>query len=145
MKSKIKWTDQKRIVWQTVENYTEQILKGETNSFLKCFHKNYLGWNNFHNNTIKKSDIKKELKNLPKFEIISYSVNPGSIQILNDIAIVHYSYSVKYKDSLKQIKTKTSNHTDILLKDNDSWLIIGDHIGSEDNSNKITINNQSKY
>ena len=145
MKNKIKWTDEKRAVWQTVESYTEQILKGETNSFLKYFHKNYSGWNNFHNYTINKSDIKKELKNLPKIEILSYSICPGSIQILNNTAVVHYSYSVKYKNALGEIKTKNSNHTDILTKDEDDWLIISDHVGNEFYADKINEKNLKDF
>jgi hypothetical protein len=99
--------------------------------FLKYFHKDYSGWNYFSEMSVKKSDVKKELNNLPKIEILSYNIEPVSIQIKNDIAIVHYTYSAKYRDAIGDIKSKNGNYTDILMKEDENWLIIGDHIGDE--------------
>jgi len=125
------WTKTQKDVWKTVENYTAKIMKGEVEGFLKFFHKDYSGWNYLEYDQVKKSDIKKELQNLPKVEVIDYNIDPVSIQIVNDIAIVHYYYSAKYKNPNGEQKSKTGHYTDILMKEEESWLLVGDHVEND--------------
>ena len=95
---------------------------------MECFHKDYLGWNYFENHPISKDDIKNELSNLPSTKIISYNIDPVSIQVKNEVAIVHYNYSAVYINSEGTEKSKSSRYTDILMKDENKWVLIGDHI-----------------
>ena len=50
------------------------------------------------------------------------------IKIIKDIAIVHYSYSVIYKNEDGSEKEKSGLNTDILLKQDEKWMIIADHV-----------------
>jgi ketosteroid isomerase-like protein len=45
------------------------------------------------------------------------------------VAIVHYYYSAAYKNTDGKEKVKKGRNTDILLKQKDKWVLIGDHVG----------------
>ena len=124
---KDEWTLEQIEVWQNVETYTSLILKGNVKEFLKFFDKNYTGWNNYEPMPINKTDIKNELCTFPKREVISYLITPLAITVFNNVAIVHYYYSVVYKNSHKKNKEKLGRNTDILLKQKGKWILIGDH------------------
>ena len=138
------WTTEQSAVWKTVELYTEQILKGKLKEFLDSFHTKYSGMNYFENGEINKSDIEIELEKLPNFKIIAYQLFPISIQIINDLAIVHYNYSAKYRNEDGKEKTKNGRFTDILIKEEESWLIVGDHVESNYNFKKNTNKNYKR-
>lgn len=139
----LKETEKK--VWSTVQNYTKQIMTGDINSFLKFFHKDYLGWNYEEQMPISKTEIKNELLHLPKFTIISYKLSPVSIQIKNRIAIVHYYYTAKIKDKEnKKIISKAARNTDILIEEDNEWVLIGDHVDLIENKTKFTQHSENE-
>ena len=118
-----------REVWDNVKNYTELIMKNDVTNFLVYFHKDYSSWNYHELIPINKNDIKNELENFPQRKISSYNIIPVSINIFNDVAIVHYFYTANYKNTDGQEKEKKRRNTDILLKQKDKWVLIGDFIG----------------
>lgn len=144
-KYNINWTAVEKEIWKQVEKYTKLIINGKTEKFLEYFHKDYLGWNYFENHPINKVDIKKELSNLPSTKIISYKLEPVSIQVKNNIAIVHYNYSAEYINSEGTEKSKLCRYTDILLKDENRWVLIGDHIDKNTITANKNISNKRSY
>ncbi len=123
------WSVEQKDVWQHVKMYTSSIMKGDVEGFLKYFHKNFLGWNYNQLLPVDKATIKDELLHLQKREIASYNITPVAINIFNDVAIVHYYYSVAYKEIDGKKKAKKGRNTDILLKQKVKWVLIGDHVG----------------
>ncbi len=53
---------------------------------------------------------------LPKRDIDNYKIAPVDINIFSEVAVVHYYYSVTYKEKDGNEKTKSGRNTDILLK-----------------------------
>ena len=143
--TKTKWTQVEKEIWEQVEFYTKLIIDGEVNQFLECFHKDYLGWNYFENHPISKDDIKNELSNLPSTKIISYNIDPVSIQVKNDVAIVHYKYSATFINSEGIEKSKSNRYTDILMKDEHKWVLIGDHIDKNIVTGNKNISNKRSF
>jgi ketosteroid isomerase-like protein len=127
--SKREWTEIQREIWKNVETYTNLIMKGDVEGFLDYFHKDYSGWNYCELMPVNKTDVKNELWRLPKRKIVSYNITPVAINIFNDAAIVHYYYSAAYKNTDGKEKAKKGRNTDILLKQKDKWILIGDHVG----------------
>lgn len=115
-------------VWENVKKYTSLIMQNDVKKFLKYFHKDYTGWNYKAFLPVKKTDIKNELLHLPKRKIIEYEIFPLSIQVVNKTAIVHYIYSAKYSDTNGKEKEKNGRNTDILIKQQNKWMIVADHI-----------------
>ena len=128
--SKREWTASQKEVWENVETYTKLIMKGYVDRFLDYFHKDYSSWNINESMPVSKTDIKYELQHLPKREIASYNITPVAINIFNDVAIVHYFYSAVYKNSDDKEKAKHGRNTDLLFKQKNKWILIGDHVGS---------------
>ncbi|MEN8193730.1 MAG: nuclear transport factor 2 family protein [Bacteroidota bacterium] len=118
-----------REVWENVQNYTKLIMKNDVKKFLDYFHNNYSGWNYYDLLPVKKSDVKNELWHLSRREITSYKITPVAINVFKEVAVIHYYYSVVYKDKDGNDKTKSGRNTDVLLKQKNKWLLIADHVG----------------
>jgi len=138
------WSSTQKEVWKNVETYTDLIMKGEVERFLDYFHQKYSGWNNYQPMPANKCDVKNELWHLSMKEIDSYTISPVAINIFNDVAIVHYYYSAASKSLQGRKKRIIGRNTDILLKQKERWVLIGDHVGGlGDRSRKKTPENQS--
>ena len=118
-----------REVWENVETYTELIMKSDVKGFLKYFHNDYSGWNYNDLLPVNINNVKNELSHFPKREILSYNITPVAINVFNNVAIIHYYYSVAFKNSDDNDKTKSGRNTDVLLKQKNKWVLIGDHVG----------------
>jgi hypothetical protein len=70
-------------------------------------------------------------------------VKPVANRIFGDVAIVHYYYSMIYKDAEGKDKTDKGRWTDILLKQGNRWVMIGDHGGSRKWPNLILFRGQT--
>ena len=55
------------------------------------------------------------------------NIEPHVLAVLDDVAIVHYYFYFLMKDFEGKEQTSQSRYTDILLKENDKWLLISDH------------------
>lgn len=115
-------------VWKNVEKYTQRIMKNDFKGFLKYLHNDYLGWNYTSFTPVKKSDIQNELLHLPKRKIIWYNLIPLAINVLNELAVVHYIYSVRYQGKDGVVKEKNGKNMDVLLKQKNNWLVIVDNV-----------------
>lgn len=122
-----KWSNKQKIIWRNVENYTSLIMKGDVKGFLEYFHEDYSGWNYKEALPVSKTDIEKELQHLPKRKILEYKTIPVAINVFNDVAIVHYYYSAVFTNVDGNEKSKIGHNTDILLKQKDKWVLIGDY------------------
>lgn len=118
-------------VWKTVETYTSLIMKGDIEKFLGYYHDDYSGWDYFEALPVNKEDLKNELWQLPKRKTTSYHLIPVAVTVINDMAIVHYYYSIIYINTDGIEKEKQGRNTDILIKQNNKWILIGDHTGSQ--------------
>lgn len=122
-------------VWDTVLAYTELILHGETEEFLKYFHEKYSGWNNLEPAPVDKQSLISELQNNYSIKTVSnYNIIPISIKIHNDLAIVHY-YLNEHAEFNNCYKLK--HYTNILVRSENKWLLIADHFGKQENKAKL--------
>jgi len=123
-----KFTNTQKEVWENVKTYTDLIIKGKTSEFLKYFHNDYSGWTNSETEPIGIEDIAEELDySLPKHKNVFYKIKPAAIKIHYDVAIVHYYFSSFVQSNSKNEEVKARHFTDILMKKNDKWVLIGDH------------------
>ncbi|HEX4858608.1 MAG TPA: nuclear transport factor 2 family protein, partial [Usitatibacteraceae bacterium] len=58
-----------------------------------------------------------------------YDVQPLSIKIHGNVAFVHYYYTQIQRDTAGKDKQTSGRWTDILMKQGDKWLLIGDQGG----------------
>ncbi len=125
--TKQNWNSKQKEIWRNVETYTNLIMTGNVKEFLEYFHKDYSSWNYYKPLPVNKNNIKNELQHLPKREIESYNITPVAIKVFDDVAIVHYYYSAVYVNKDGKEKSKNGCNTDVLLKQKDTWILIGDN------------------
>lgn len=124
------WSAEQKKVWENVEAYSELASKGDVEGFMSYIHPDFSGWYSKAALPDDKSIRQKHATyHLPKTETLYYFLQPLEIKIHGNVAIVHYIYSGHTKDAWGKEKFSQSRWTDILMKQKDKWVIIGDHGG----------------
>jgi len=130
------WSKEQKEVWKNVEAYWELAAKDDIQGFLKYFHDGYSGWNYDSSLPDDKASVRKWAGYyIPRTEVLLYEIKPAAIAVHDKVAIVHYYFSRVYKDTEGKEKTTQGRWTDILTKQGDKWILIGDHGGSKTDNN----------
>ncbi len=125
------WTSEQKEVWAGVEKYWDVSSKGDYNGFMSYFDESYMGWEYSSKVPQNKTNTGKWLDySLKNYKTIVYTLSPLSIWVKGDFAFVHYYYSEldKNNESGKN-ENNSGNWTDILMKKDSKWILIGDHGG----------------
>jgi ketosteroid isomerase-like protein len=122
------WSDAQKDVWTGVEKYWDV---DNAQTFLTYFDDSYVGWSNRSMVPQSKANTAKWIENDMKNSTpVLHTLTPLTIWVKGDFAYVHYSYSQieKNKETGKSV-TSSGIWTDILMKSNGKWVLIGDHGG----------------
>ena len=126
------WTPAQKEVWKNVSDYWAVMAKGDLNGFMEYFHPDYMGWDNESRVPSSKEETKKWLTYAYQgVKIPVYEIDPLVIKIYGDVAFVHYYYSMVKETQDGKKKNESGRWTDILLKQGNKWVLIGDHGGSD--------------
>jgi ketosteroid isomerase-like protein len=124
------WSAAQKEVWKNVEAYNALADAGNVEGFMAYFHNDYLGWNYRSALPMDKASLRKFIEyDFKTSKTILSDIKPVAISIFGNFAYVHYYYSVVYKDAEGKEKSESGRWTDILMKQGDKWVIIGDHGG----------------
>ena len=117
-------------VWKTVLEYTNLIIEGKIEEFLKYIHEDYSGWNNIEPFPADRQSIVNEV-NSATSSIPSgkYKIIPIRLNIHSGLAIVHYYLGRQSKINEINIDSNIAHYTDILIKGTSGWQLIADHFG----------------
>ena len=123
------WSKEQKEVWAGVEKYWE-INNSDPQGYFKYFDDSYLGWSyDYETPGTKENAVKSSKyfssKSKPQFNTIT----PARIWVNGDFAFVHYYYTQVNEDSEGKSNTEKGRWTDILMKKNGTWMIVGDHGG----------------
>jgi ketosteroid isomerase-like protein len=125
------WSSAQKEVWKAESDLWSLMSKGDMNAFFDCFHADYVGWDY---DAVLPSNKEESKKMLSYFTAGSkmpfYEIKPLSIKIYGDMAFAHYYYTMAIEKADGKKKVETGRWTDILMKQNGKWLLIGDHGGS---------------
>lgn len=125
------WSPVQKEVWKNVNDYWALMGKGDVTGFLTYFSDEYLGWDNDDPVPTTKEDTQKWLQfAFQGVKILIYDIKPLGIKVFGDFAFVHYYYSfVRERDGKKE--NEHGRWTDILMKQGNKWVMIGDHGGAD--------------
>lgn len=135
------WSDAQKDVWAGVEKYWQASSSGDAAGFLSYFDDSYMGWSNQSRIPMNKENTSKWVTQDAKTSsTLVYSITPLTIWVKGDFAYVHYTYAELDKDKeTNKTSSAAGTWTDILMKENGKWMMIGDHGGritaSSNNSN----------
>lgn len=123
------WSTQQKEVWSTVEKYWE-INNSDPLADFKYYDDSYLNWGYDNEAPVTKEDAIKSRKYFStktknQFNIIT----PARIWVNGDFAYVHYYFTLVTENSDGKPNTEKGRWTDILMKKNGSWMLVGDHGG----------------
>lgn len=126
------WNSEQKEVWAGVQKYWE-INNSDPTAFLKYFDDSYIGWSNSDEAPQTKEDAKKSFnywtsKRKWQFNILT----PARIWVNDNFAFVHYYFSEVTENSDGKPMESKGRWTDILMKKNGTWMIVGDHGGAND-------------
>jgi len=125
------WSEEQKEVWKNVETYWDLGVKKDLEGFMDYFHDDFIGWSNHKALPNNKASRHKSVSH--SFEtttVLIQDLQPVAIKIYDNVAIVHYYYSEVSKDVEGKENNESGRWTDILMKQGDKWVMIGDHGGS---------------
>lgn len=125
------WTVEQRDVWSVVQSYWAAGVSGDPFSFLSYIDESYVGLAS--ESTVPETKVSTArwiYEDLQKNKMILFVISPLAIWVKGDFAFVHYNY-VQIDQNNKTLSEHLSegNLTDILMKKNGRWLLVGDHGG----------------
>ena len=124
------WSAAQKDVWKNVEAYWALDAAGNTEGFLTYFHADYAGWSITNAMPSSKEAAKKFITHGHKTsKTLVHDLQPVSIKIHGNVAFVHYHYVQIAKNSEGKDKESSGRWTDILMKQGDKWVLIGDNGG----------------
>jgi ketosteroid isomerase-like protein len=125
------WSSEQKEVWKNVETYWGMWASRDLEGFMSYIHNDYSGW--FHGSHLpsgKDASRKWIAHSFSKSKVLVHDIRPLAIKIHGNVAIVHYVYADISQDSEGKEKMEQGRWTDILMKQGDRWVLIGDHGGS---------------
>ena len=126
------WSQPQQAVWKVVQTYSELEAARDLEGYMAYFHDDYLGWYNRAFLPSTKAEVRKVIEHdFRSAKMLLQTVKPVGIKIVGDVAFVHYYYENTIKDSEGKEKLLRGRWTDILKKEGERWLLIGDHGGPE--------------
>jgi len=124
------WSAAQKEVWKNVETYWKLGADKNLEGFLAYFHDDYVGWDQQQPLPSTKAELRKWVEHDFKTnDVVLYEIKPLAIKIHADVAFVDYYYSQIVKGPDGKEKSESGNWTDILMKQGDKWVLIGDHGG----------------
>ena len=128
------WTAEQKDVWAGVEKYWAASASDNPMSFLDYFDDSYLGWSYDYETPGGKTDAAKSLSYwFKKGKVQFYNITPAKIWVNGNFAYAHYYYYQVTEDPTGKPMQEKGRWTDILMKKNGKWMLVGDHGGEVEN------------
>jgi ketosteroid isomerase-like protein len=124
------WSPVQKEVWKNVESYWALDAAGNLEGFMSYFHDNYIGWEMNQAMPSTKASARKFIEESYKNnKTVVYDIKPVAINVFGNVAIVDYYYTMLVKDAEGKEKSRSGRWADIVMKQGDKWVLIGDHGG----------------
>jgi hypothetical protein len=124
------WSAAQKEVWKNVEAYWALDAAGNLDGFMSYFHDNYMGWDINEPLPMDKASVRKFVDYEYKTtKTLVYNIKPVVINVFANVAIVDYYYTRIMKDAEGKEKGRSGRWADIVMKQGDKWVLIGDHGG----------------
>jgi ketosteroid isomerase-like protein len=125
------WSVAQKEVWKSVETYWELGAEEDLDGFMSYFADDYLGWSTSSAMPGTKADVRKwTAHDFKTNQMVLRTLKPVGIAIHGDVAFVHYYFTGLQKNAKDEEKTTRGRWTDILKKQGNRWVLIGDSGGS---------------
>lgn len=125
------WTPAQMEVWKNVEAYSAKSAAGDLEGFLSYVHDDYIGWDISEPMTTSKARLRKFLDySFKNYKTELSDIQPVAINIFDDVAIVYYHFTYVSKSTDAKKEEVSGRWADVLMKQGEKWVLIGDHGGA---------------
>ena len=119
--AEMKLSPEQQKIWELVELYWESAHNGDLEGLMNLLHEKYVYWPEGYNVAFNKSEsellfTKWLTHNRPKM----FELNVSAIQIIENVALVHYSFNRKGNWG-----SESGRRTSTWMKNNGEWKCIG--------------------
>jgi ketosteroid isomerase-like protein len=124
------WSPEQQDVWKGVQAYWEAGMAEDPSSMLTYWDDSYSGWSNNNEAPSTKAEVTKYFNYwYKKAKIQYYTLKPAKIWVNGNFAYVHYYYNQVSEKADGTPMSENGRWTDILMKKNVKWMLVGDHGG----------------
>jgi ketosteroid isomerase-like protein len=124
------WSAAQQDVWKSVEAYWALDAKGDIEGFMSYVDASYIGWSYDSPVPGDKATMKKFItQEYQLYKTLLYDIKPVAIQVHGNFAFADYYYTLIMKNTEGKTEDMKGRWTDILMKQGDRWVMIGDHGG----------------
>ena len=124
------WSAAQQDVWKSVEAYWALDAKGDVEGFMSYVDASYMGWSYDSPVPGDKATMKKFItQEYQMYKTLVYDIKPVAIQVHGNFAFADYYYTLIVKNAEGKTEDMKGRWTDILMKQGDRWVMIGDHGG----------------
>ncbi|MGE5797700.1 MAG: YybH family protein [Ignavibacteria bacterium] len=124
------WSAEQQDVWKGVQAYWEAGMADDPSTMLTYWDDTYNGWSYNNEAPGSKADAVKYFNYWnKKGKIQYYIIKPAKIWVNGNLAYVHYYYTQVMENSEGKPSTERGRWTDILMKKDGKWILVGDHGG----------------
>lgn len=120
-------TVEEKKLWFRVIELWKCSVDRDLNTINKAIHPNYIGWDN---NSLLPHDRNDVIQSVSdnSVRLLEYKLHPLGISIYdNQVGIANYRYNANISDMQKNVRAIRGRWTEIYLKKNDNWILIGVH------------------
>ncbi len=124
------WNAEQQDVWKGVQAYWEAGMADDPSSMLTYWDDTYNGWSYQSETPNSKTDAAKYFTYWnKKGKVQYYTLKPAKIWVNGNFAYVHYYYTQVTEKSDGTPMSEKGRWTDILMKKDGKWMLVGDHGG----------------
>lgn len=129
------WSSEQKDVWAGVEKYWGVFAKGDLQGDMSYYDESYMGWEFQSKVPQNKANTGKWIEyDLKNNSMVLYTLTPVAIWVKGDFAFADYFYAMITKDNETGKKENSEGSwTDILMKKDGKWVLIGDRGGRTSN------------
>jgi len=123
------WSSKQNEVWKSVEAHWEKLAEKDLEGFLEYIHPDYTGFTSFQPLPIDKDILSKWLSTwMLNSQLIVYDIEPVTIEVHGDFAIVNYFFSAIEKSSDGKVTKPSRRYSGTWVKQKDKWVVVSAHL-----------------
>ena len=129
------WSAEQQDLWKGVQTYWEAGMSTDPAEELKYWDDSYYGWSYQNGAPGTKTDVNKAITYWnKKGKVQYYTITPARIWVNGNFGYAHYYYTTVTEDTDGKPVTERGRWTDILMKKDGKWMLVGDHGGEIKNN-----------
>lgn len=124
------WSAEQQDLWKGVQTYWEAGMSPDPAVMLAYWDDSYYGWNYESGAPGTKADVTKAMTYWnKKGKAQYYTITPARIWVNGNFGYAHYYYVMVTESTDGKPMTERGRWTDILMKKDGKWMLVGDHGG----------------